>query len=261
MTSRIIPATSDTILPQQMPLPHQRAPVSARRNSPPLVDTGRKESRLAHSTFEERVIDDYKKTIDYSIWNVRGYSSPLGLISDLFYPGSGNTIVDRTKRWWAEKCYLKYADIWDRLNMLLIVVSFGILIAIKYWELTTDRESLSVSVNLFKPVDDAEIARRETLPATEVANLQAADDQKILAMVKADRGFNSSTAISTLHNVRTMSMALPLVIICWEVFKRTTEHHQSVAATANSGHMSLSRAHTIHIISRATTGLQLDESN
>ena len=269
MASRIIPATTDTILPpppqpspkrEPQPSP-QRAPVPARRNSPPLVQTARDASRISHVTFEERIIGDYKKTIDYSIWNVRGYSSPFGLITDLFYPGSGNTFADRAKRWWVEKCYLKYADIWDRLNMLLIVISFGILIAIKYWELTTSRESLSVSVDLFKPIDDDEIARRATLSAADVAKLQAVDDQKILEMVKADREFNNSAAISALHNIRVMSMALPLVIVCWEVFKRTTEHHRSAAAPPNSGHLSLSRAHTIQMLTRAATGLQLDESN
>lgn len=212
---------------------------------------------LTHAQFEENVLEIYKTTIDYDLWNVRGYPYKSKLLVDLFIPNSGNTLLDRAKRWWDETCYIKYSGKLERFNIFIIILSFGILIATLYWLYTTERVQTLVSMKHFDLPSDAELKRRATLPEDEQIKIRLEEADARLAMIKSDKEFNMKPIIMTMQSIRTICMIIPSLIICWEVFKRTTNHHKSITDT----HKTIISPRPSHVSERARTVLALSRLN
>jgi hypothetical protein len=170
-------------------------------------------------------------------------------------------MVDRAKRWWDEECYVKYSGYLERLNMFFIILSFAMVIALTYWLFTTERIQASVSTKYFEEPSQEELELRKGKSKDEQIELELQDARKRLEIMRADREFNNSPGVSVIQSIRTACMIVPSLILCWEIFKRTTVHakefiESEARRSAQSGRPNLSRHGTISILAQMqATGL------
>jgi hypothetical protein len=142
----------------------------------------------------QRIESEYRHTPAYEIKNsgISGYELSKALLT----PNSNNTISDRFFRLYRERMYITYNDRWDKLLLVVIVISFIVSMVVLFRSINLN----ATQVYQFNNPEDAENEEnKETLDA-----------------------WNNTLNHTGWIFFRVLLAAFPVLISFWRLFKRTT---------------------------------------
>lgn len=172
--------------------------------------------RMTHSQLEDKVLEHFYKSPDYSIYNVSGYGSSEGYINTPGAPfhyvvpkpslfltpfnpwDKQNNLWQRTKRFSNERLYVVHNDVFDKISTLAILVGAVLSIIVLYYSIPLGVEQVYQFTNPEDANDPDKVSKLEAL--------------------------NSAWTGRTYVYSRAALIAIPGILTFWQIFKRTTIH-------------------------------------
>jgi hypothetical protein len=172
--------------------------------------------RMTHTQLEDKVLEHFYKSPDYSIYNVAGYGSSEGYINipgkpihyavpkpSLFLTpfnplDKENNLWQRAKRFNKERLYVVHNDIFDKISTIAILVGAVLSLIVLYYSIPLGVEQV---YQLSNPED-------------------AKDPEKLKKLETLNKAWTGRTYVYS----RAALIAIPGILTFWQIFKRTTIH-------------------------------------